>query len=125
MSMTGLNKVTMQVMSPDLNDGSWHDVSLTQIGKQITLVVDDCRFLGASNLSSCRQVSLTPDDDERLNIVAPVQIGGVAPLSNGQQYPPAVPTTGLNGCVRNLMVCFCFSHTSKIYGQRNQLAAFR
>ena len=33
MSMTGLNKVTMQVMSSALNDGTWHDISLTQIGK--------------------------------------------------------------------------------------------
>ena len=68
-------------------------------------MVDDCRYLGATNISTCRQVSLTPDDDERLNIVAPVQIGGVAPLSNGQQYPNLVPTAGLNGCIRNLVVC--------------------
>ncbi|RCN23875.1 hypothetical protein ANCCAN_30436 [Ancylostoma caninum] len=71
----------------------------------IELVVDQCRYLGAgSDDSSCRKSVYTPDDDERLNIVAPVQIGGLAPLSGGQAYPSAIPHTGLNGCIRNLRV---------------------
>ncbi|ETN81824.1 laminin G domain protein [Necator americanus] len=71
----------------------------------IELVVDQCRFLGAgSDDTSCRKSVYTPDDDERLNIVAPVQIGGLAPLTAGQAYPSAIPHSGLNGCIRNLRV---------------------
>ncbi|WKX91422.1 hypothetical protein Q1695_009901 [Nippostrongylus brasiliensis] len=105
MSMNGIAPVNLEVASSALNDGTWHELAVTQIGKYIELVVDQCRYLGAgSDDSSCRKSLYTPDDDERLNIVAPVQIGGLAPLANGQAYPSAVPRTGLNGCVRNLRV---------------------
>uniref|UniRef100_A0A1I7XFP4 Cadherin domain protein n=1 Tax=Heterorhabditis bacteriophora TaxID=37862 RepID=A0A1I7XFP4_HETBA len=70
----------------------------------IELVVDQCRFLGANtDEKSCRDALQTPDDDERLNIVAPIQIGGLTTLTGGQSYPLSVPP-GLNGCVRNLVV---------------------
>lgn len=103
-SMNGQSKSTMEVASSALNDGTWHDVAITQNGKHVELVVDSCRYLGGgADVTSCRADLYTPDDDERLNIVTPVQIGGLAPLS-GQDYPASVPRTGLNGCIRNLHV---------------------
>uniref|UniRef100_A0A0K0DI32 Cadherin n=1 Tax=Angiostrongylus cantonensis TaxID=6313 RepID=A0A0K0DI32_ANGCA len=105
MSMNGIAPVNLEVASTPLNDGTWHELAVTQIGKYIEMVVDQCRYLGTrSDDSACRASLYTPDDDERLNIVAPVQIGGLAPLSDDQAYPLAVPRTPLNGCVRNLRV---------------------
>ncbi|KAK6739390.1 hypothetical protein RB195_008084 [Necator americanus] len=104
-SMNGIAPVNLEVPSTPLNDGTWHELAVTQIGKFIELVVDQCRFFGAgSDDASCRKSVYTHDDDERLNIVAPVQIGGLAPLTSGQAYPSAIPHSGLNGCVRNLRV---------------------
>ncbi|CAI2294435.1 unnamed protein product [Caenorhabditis sp. 36 PRJEB53466] len=103
-SMNGQSRSSLEVASTALNDGTWHDISVNQEGKRVELVVDSCRFLGAgADDSTCRAELYTPDDDERLNIVTPVQIGGLAPLS-GQDYPPSIPRSGLNGCVRNLNV---------------------
>ncbi|CAI4221235.1 unnamed protein product [Auanema sp. JU1783] len=105
-SMNGMIPVTLEVPSiSGLNDGKWHTLSVTQNGKHITLVIDDCRDVDSNNSDLyCRHSTSTPDDDERLNIVAPAQLGGLAPLTSGQQYPPTVPKKGLNGCVRNLYV---------------------
>ncbi|CAD6190830.1 unnamed protein product [Caenorhabditis auriculariae] len=104
LSMNGQGKNSLEVASSALNDGTWHDIAVTQNGKHVELVVDSCRFLGmGADDSTCRAELYTPDDDERLNIVTPVQIGGLAPLS-GQEYPLTVPKNGLNGCVRNLYV---------------------
>uniref|UniRef100_A0A1I7UMA5 Cadherin domain-containing protein n=1 Tax=Caenorhabditis tropicalis TaxID=1561998 RepID=A0A1I7UMA5_9PELO len=103
-SMNGQSRSSLEVASTALNDGTWHDISVNQEGKRVELVVDNCRFLGAgADDSSCRAELYTPDDDERLNIVTPVQIGGLAPLS-GQDYPATIPRAGLNGCIRNLNV---------------------
>ncbi|CAI5439269.1 unnamed protein product [Caenorhabditis angaria] len=103
-SMNGQSRSNLEVQSSALNDGTWHEISVNQEGKRVELVIDSCRFLGmGTDESSCRAEIYTPDDDERLNIVTPVQIGGLAPLS-GQDYPNSVPRTGLNGCVRNLYV---------------------
>ncbi|CAB3408176.1 unnamed protein product [Caenorhabditis bovis] len=103
-SMNGQSRSTLEVASSALNDGTWHEIAVMQEGKRVELVVDSCRYLGmGADESSCRSELYTPDDDERLNIVTPLQIGGLAPLS-GQDYPPSVPRAGLNGCIRNLYV---------------------
>ncbi|VDM50168.1 unnamed protein product [Toxocara canis] len=56
--------------------------------------------------SSCRRVITSIDDDERLNINTPLQIGGLAPLSGNDKYPAAVTgrTQSYTGCVRNLFI---------------------
>ncbi|KJH45912.1 laminin G domain protein [Dictyocaulus viviparus] len=116
MSMNGIAPVNLEVASTPLNDGTWHELAVTQIGKAmaifqyIEMVVDQCRYLGPrSDDSACRESLYTPDDDERLNIVTPVQIGGLAPLSSGQNYPLAVPRTALNGCGSTPLIpkCIC------------------
>ncbi|PAV84081.1 hypothetical protein WR25_21179 [Diploscapter pachys] len=105
-SMNGRDQSALEVESSALNDGVWHEVAITQTGKHIELVVDDCKFLNAdTSIDTCRATLLTPDDDERLNIVAPVQIGGLAPVSSSQKYPTAAQQAqGLDGCIRNLHV---------------------
>ncbi|MFH4978339.1 hypothetical protein AB6A40_005048 [Gnathostoma spinigerum] len=102
--------------SEPLNDGNWHTVQLWQRGKDIELVVDRCYSIGASSISagglgflddvSCRATVRTTDDDERLNVVAPLQVGGLAPLSGSDNYPAAVitQTQSYIGCIRNLYV---------------------
>uniref|UniRef100_A0A915AY47 Cadherin domain-containing protein n=2 Tax=Parascaris univalens TaxID=6257 RepID=A0A915AY47_PARUN len=107
----------IQVAGSDmLNDGKWHTVALTQSGKTLELVVDNCYTIGALSMmqdgsgflddSSCRRVITSVDDDERLNINTPLQLGGLAPLSGNEKYPPAVTgrTQSFVGCVRNLVV---------------------
>ncbi|TKR62050.1 hypothetical protein L596_026062 [Steinernema carpocapsae] len=96
--------------SPKLNDGKWHSVYLTQTGRSLDLVIDNCvdqkeDQSGTADDSMCRRRDRTLDDDERLNIVAPLQIGGLAPLSGQAEYPGNVMIgNGLKGCMRNLYV---------------------
>uniref|UniRef100_A0A7E5A1B4 LAM_G_DOMAIN domain-containing protein n=1 Tax=Panagrellus redivivus TaxID=6233 RepID=A0A7E5A1B4_PANRE len=88
------------------NDGEWHDISLTQIGKKIHLVVDNCENLSAPSManSTCGMSVSSLDDDERLNIVEALQLGGVVSVVNGN-YPAAVQgRDNFNGCIRNLRV---------------------
>ncbi|KAL3997557.1 Laminin G domain family protein [Acanthocheilonema viteae] len=101
--------------SDTLNDGKWHTVTLSQDGKIIELVIDNCYTIvpiGTGDKiiriddSSCRRVKITADDDERLNVVTPLQIGGVAPLSGNDRYPGIVTAFAMNfkGCIRDLVV---------------------
>ncbi|VDD96463.1 unnamed protein product [Enterobius vermicularis] len=92
----------------ELNDNKWHTVALTQIGKTVELVLDNCAPIGSSigTDSSCRRVVVTLDDDERLNVITPLQVGGLAPLDGADRYPTAImskPYT-YSGCIRDLMV---------------------
>lgn len=56
--------------------------------------------------SSCRTTILAADDDERLNIVTPMQLGGVAEITGGLlQYPSVLRTIpSFTGCIRKLIV---------------------
>uniref|UniRef100_A0A0M3K3B8 Cadherin-related hmr-1 (inferred by orthology to a C. elegans protein) n=1 Tax=Anisakis simplex TaxID=6269 RepID=A0A0M3K3B8_ANISI len=107
----------IQVAGSDmLNDGKWHTISLTQSGKTIELVVDNCYTIGALSVmqdgsgflddSSCRRVVTSIDDDERLNINTPLQVGGLAPLSGNERYPAAATSRvqSFKGCMRNLFI---------------------
>jgi hypothetical protein len=86
------------------DDGEWHEVSLTQKGKNIHLVIDDCANLNGSP-DSCMNVVRSPNDDERLNVNSALQIGGIAPSVSNGGYPEFVTNIGnYNGCIRNLMV---------------------
>ncbi|VDN05959.1 unnamed protein product [Thelazia callipaeda] len=106
----------IQLSSSDpLNDGKWHTVTLSQSGKVIELVIDQCytivpigrgdKIFGVDD-SSCRRVKITADDDERLNVIAPLQVGGIAQLSENDHYPAIVTafTTSFQGCIRNLVI---------------------
>uniref|UniRef100_A0A915Q454 Uncharacterized protein n=1 Tax=Setaria digitata TaxID=48799 RepID=A0A915Q454_9BILA len=106
----------VQISGSDaLNDGKWHIVTLYQDGKLIELVIDNCytvmpieaanKIIGIDD-SSCRRVKVTADDDERLNVVAPLQVGGVAPLSGNDRYPGVVTAFAMHfeGCMRDLVV---------------------
>lgn len=106
---------TELVVNTLITDGKFHRLSLTQLHKKIELVLDDCELselgeLGKlGELSECRQVVTAPDDDERLNVVAPLQLGGVAPLDGsevGLQNYPGIKNRmrGFNGCIRKLIV---------------------
>jgi hypothetical protein len=88
------------------NDGEWHEVSLTQIGKMIYLVIDNCENYEGSP-PTCMQSIKSANDDERLNANTALQIGGIAPSANGGGYPEFVTNIGnYNGCIRNLRVNF-------------------
>ncbi|CAJ0930288.1 unnamed protein product, partial [Mesorhabditis belari] len=109
MNMNGQVSSNVTVASGTLSDGKWHDIHVRQEGRYIELVVDGCRYLtgganGQVDDRSCRATLVTRDDDERLNIVTPLQIGGLAPLTN-QNYPPIIASQpALTGCIRNLIV---------------------
>ncbi|KAI3422308.1 Hmr-1p [Globodera pallida] len=95
-------------------DGRFHRATLSQQHKKLRLVLDDCTSLEVSSqqqqkpsLSSCMMSRDAPDDDERLNIAAPLQLGGLAPLSGAEDYPNAVREHALGnfvGCTRELVV---------------------
>lgn len=108
MNMNGQAASNITVASESsLADGKWHSIHVTQNGRNIELVVDECKYLTSGNTdadSTCRATLVTKDDDERLNIATPVQIGGLVPLS-GQRYPAIVNgRPGMKGCIRNLMI---------------------
>jgi hypothetical protein len=86
------------------DDGEWHEVSLTQKGKTIRLVIDDCSNIDGSP-DTCMNVVRSPNDDERLNVNTALQVGGIAPSASNGGYPEFVTNIGnYNGCIRNLMV---------------------
>lgn len=101
MSFNGYTPTTLVYDRDVLYDKKWHDISLTQIGKKIYLVVDNCDTVD----KGCNVTVTSVDDDERLNIVAPLQLGGVAPLEGNLQYPKALAgSPNFIGCIRNLRV---------------------
>lgn len=107
MSFNGGHSITSLALPGVFSDGEWHEVSLTQIGKEVQLIVDNCEDLSnpLTANSTCAMVVQSRDDDERLNIINPTQIGGLAPLPNGQRYVSVVQTSdGFNGCIRNVRV---------------------
>lgn len=99
MQFNGVAKTRLSLRDV-FNDMKFHKVRLTQRHKAIELVVDDCKF-GPNQDSPCYTKVLSSDDDERLNVVMPLQVGGVAP----GVYPEPVNTLGsFGGCIRNLYV---------------------
>lgn len=100
---------TELVVGTVVTDGKFHRLALTQLHKKIELVLDDCELSELKELKECRVSIIAPDDDERLNVVAPLQLGGVAPLDGfdmGIQKYPGIKNQmrGFNGCIRKLIV---------------------
>lgn len=104
-------------------DGRFHRFTLTQQHKKLRLVLDDCTSIDSSPSSklnqkislnnNCMMAKDAPDDDERLNIATPLQLGGLASLGAGsgalEEYPRAVRAHALAnfvGCTRELIVNF-------------------
>uniref|UniRef100_A0A914C6R2 Cadherin n=1 Tax=Acrobeloides nanus TaxID=290746 RepID=A0A914C6R2_9BILA len=101
MSFNGFTPTTLVYDKDVLYDKKWHDISLTQIGKKIYLVVDNCDSLN----KNCNVTVTSIDDDERLNIVSPLQLGGIASLEGNLRYPKVVQgSPNFIGCMRNLRV---------------------
>uniref|UniRef100_A0A915LUW4 Uncharacterized protein n=1 Tax=Meloidogyne javanica TaxID=6303 RepID=A0A915LUW4_MELJA len=81
-------------------DGRFHRFTLTQQHKKLRLVLDDCTSIDSSSSSklnqkvsnnNCMMAKDAPDDDERLNIATPLQLGGLASLGGAlEEYPRAV-----------------------------------
>lgn len=100
-------------------DGRFHRLTLSQQHKKLRLVLDDCTSIDSSSSSksvqqssnTCMMAKDAPDDDERLNIATPLQLGGLASLGAGsgalEEYPRAVRAHALAnfvGCTRELIV---------------------
>uniref|UniRef100_A0AC35TLX9 Cadherin-89D n=1 Tax=Rhabditophanes sp. KR3021 TaxID=114890 RepID=A0AC35TLX9_9BILA len=89
----------------NLADGDWHSVRIAQSGKHITMTIDACQTMNTQGQESCFISVFSVDDDERLNINSPLQLGGVAPLDGTFGYPLFVSqSSDYNGCIRNLHV---------------------
>lgn len=54
-------------------------------------------------LGECYQIAIA-DDDERLNVVNPLQLGGVKRSASGNDHPIVRNKKSFNGCMRNLVV---------------------
>lgn len=106
MQFNGKNESVLTVKQI-VTDGRFHTLTLTQLHKNLELVLDNCDTLMISDVddSSCRNSILAVDDDERLNIVTPLQLGGVAELSGGAQYPSVLSSIQpFVGCIRKLVI---------------------
>ena len=88
--MNGRDKNVVTINSKSLDDGMWHTVDVLQVGRvsgycreeegddvlqKVEMVVDGCESIASDGEESCRAVITTRDDDERLNVVAPLQVG--------------------------------------------------
>jgi dynein heavy chain 2 len=95
-----------QVNTPtSLADGKWHTLDLYFKSRSYTFTVDKCRSLArGSEQTSCRVKGVLTGDDERLNVVDPIQIGGIAPTaSQGFQFPSGSDSVKkFDGCIREL-----------------------
>ncbi len=75
------------------------------------LVLDRCRDVipreneqdTAGDYTSCRYSERLNGDYEQLNVVNPLQLGGLAPTP-AFDYNFLSERTGFNGCIRNLIV---------------------
>jgi hypothetical protein len=90
--------VSLSGITP-LHDGKFHKVIITQTNKKLEVIIDDCRYKLSGD---CYSVAIA-DDDERLNVVNPLQIGGVF-RGSGEIHPVVRNRVSLKGCVRNLVV---------------------
>lgn len=88
-----------------VTDDRFHTLTLTQNHKQLELVLDECATQSEVD-DSCRNSISAVDDDERLNIVTPLQLGGIAKLDeHSLQYPLFIRSLrGFNGCIRKLII---------------------
>lgn len=88
-----------------VTDDRFHTLTLTQNHKQLELFLDECATQTDVD-NSCRNSILAVDDDERLNIVTPLQLGGIAKLvDQSSQYPSFIRLLrGFNGCIRKLII---------------------
>ncbi|KAI6218118.1 CBR-HMR-1 protein [Aphelenchoides besseyi] len=82
-----------------LNDGKFHKILIVQTNKKLEVFIDDCRL---KLNGECYQIAIA-DDDERLNVVNPLQLGGVF-RGDGGVHPLLRNKISLKGCMRNLMV---------------------
>lgn len=93
--MNGRDKNVVTINSKSLDDGMWHTVDVLQVGRvsgycreeegddvlqKVEMVVDGCESIASDGEESCRAVITTRDDDERLNVVAPLQVGRLSLL---------------------------------------------
>jgi len=77
--------------------------------QQVRLVIDRCHSAtvtesddtSVEDRRACEAVGETPGNDEQVNIILPLQLGGR--MRPGAQYPPHVIRDGFRGCIRNFI----------------------
>lgn len=84
-------------------DGKFHHVLVVQTNRKLEVILDKCSELTSAN---CYQVVIA-DDDERLNVASPLQLGGYKkPSQAGDRHlhPLLRGKKSFDGCIRNLVV---------------------
>lgn len=74
---------------------------IVQTNNRLEVFIDDCRL---NSVAGDCYASAIADDDERLNVVNPLQLGGVKRSGARNEHPVVRGKKSFNGCIRNLVV---------------------
>ena len=100
---------TRNTRQQQLNDGRCHRIDVFRRGRQVRLVVDECRAaqIDESEMKQkssqqrqwCETATSTPGSSRYLNVHTPLQLGGRSDA--GHDFPIGVQKHGLHGCIKN------------------------
>ncbi|KAM9310460.1 neural-cadherin [Pholidichthys leucotaenia] len=104
----GSGTLTLQLPPKStITDRRWHRLDVISDGKAVQLILDQCGGVavnefegvgGETQESSCRTAGETPGNQKYLNVVQPLQLGGIKEISPHRRYH------SFTGCIRNLVV---------------------
>ncbi|CAD5234975.1 unnamed protein product [Bursaphelenchus xylophilus] len=96
--LNGHREVALK-LSSKVTDGKIHNIQIIQNKKRLEAILDYCR----GNRKVCYDYQ-DSDDDERLNVNTPLQIGGLYRANNEDDYPNLEVKAGFKGCIMDLKV---------------------
>ncbi|XP_003373310.1 cadherin-related hmr-1 [Trichinella spiralis] len=89
-----------------VDDGRWHTLELFASGKEVRVILDKCRRGNRRqhfDWNRCELKQVVQLDNDQLNSIYPLQLGGIAPVHSGIAFRDFFNTTdGFDGCLRNV-----------------------
>ncbi|KRY66373.1 Cadherin-related hmr-1, partial [Trichinella pseudospiralis] len=89
-----------------VDDGRWHTLELFASGKEVRVILDKCRRGNRRqrfDWNRCELKQVVQLDNDQLNSIYPLQLGGIAPVHAGVAFREFLNTTdGFDGCLRNV-----------------------
>ncbi|KRX36048.1 Cadherin-related hmr-1 [Trichinella murrelli] len=89
-----------------VDDGRWHTLELFASGKEVRVILDKCRRGNRRqhfDWNRCELKQVVQLDNDQLNSIYPLQLGGIAPVHSGIAFRDFFNTTdGFDGCIRNV-----------------------
>lgn len=106
LSIDGRDSLSSHIVQP-LNDAKWHHVDIIRKGREVRLIVDHCLAANKSDRKACEAIGKTPGENIFLNVVEPLQVGGVY-MNNPPSYISS-KFKPFKGCIKDL------KHNSWVY----------